>query len=88
MFLRDNRNDSDFSAFVSIWFFEEQKHSLVLIEYLKRFRPDLMPTEQEYPQRCASSSSLPALETLMLHFCSEIRLNHRARQTPDGTPSR
>src|SRR6476469_9215355 len=32
MFLRDNRNDSDFSAFMSIWFFEEQKHSLVLIE--------------------------------------------------------
>src|SRR6185295_16802802 len=31
MFLRDNRNDSDFSAFMSIWFFEEQKHSLVLM---------------------------------------------------------
>ena len=30
MFLRDNRNDSDFSAFMSVWFFEEQKHSLVL----------------------------------------------------------
>ena len=45
MFLRDNRDDSDFSAFMSIWFFEEQKHSLVLIEYLRRFRPDLVPTE-------------------------------------------
>jgi len=31
MFLRDNRNDSDFSAFMSVWFFEEQKHSLVLM---------------------------------------------------------
>ena len=30
MFLRDNRDDSDFSAFMSVWFFEEQKHSLVL----------------------------------------------------------
>ena len=40
MFLRDNRGDSDFCAFMSVWFFEEQKHSLVLIEYLRRFRPD------------------------------------------------
>ena len=47
MFLRDNRDDSDFSAFMSVWFFEEQKHSLVLMEYLRRFRPDLVPTEQE-----------------------------------------
>ena len=31
MFLRDNRADSDFSAFMSVWFFEEQKHSLVLM---------------------------------------------------------
>ena len=31
MFLRDNRHDSDFSAFMSVWFFEEQKHSLVLM---------------------------------------------------------
>jgi len=38
MFLRDNRHDSDFSAFMSVWFFEEQKHSLVLMEYLRRFR--------------------------------------------------
>ena len=29
MFLRDNREDSDFSAFMSVWFYEEQKHSLV-----------------------------------------------------------
>ena len=28
MFLRDNANDSDFSAFMSIWFYEEQKHAL------------------------------------------------------------
>lgn len=47
MFLRDNRDDSDFSAFMSIWFYEEQKHALVLMEYLRRFRPDLCPTEKE-----------------------------------------
>ena len=50
MFLRDYRHDSDFSAFMSIWFYEEQKHSLVLIEYLRRFKPDLMPTEDELHQ--------------------------------------
>src|SRR6267378_6582302 len=47
MFLRDNQDDSDFSAFMSIWFYEEQKHSLVLMEYLKRFRPDMLPKEEE-----------------------------------------
>src|ERR1700674_4480095 len=47
MFLRDNREDSDFCAFMSVWFYEEQKHALVLMEYLRRFRPDLVPSEQE-----------------------------------------
>jgi hypothetical protein len=28
MSVRENQNDTDFSAFISIWFFEEQKHSL------------------------------------------------------------
>jgi hypothetical protein len=80
MFLRDNRNDSDFSAFMSIWFFEEQKHSLVLIEYLRRFRPDLVPTEQELHEVRFEFEPAPALETLMLHFCGEIRLNHWYRR--------
>ena len=76
MFLRDNRDDSDFSAFMSVWFFEEQKHSLVLIEYLRRFRPDLMPTEEELHAVRFEFDPAPPLETLMLHFCGEIRLNH------------
>ena len=76
MFLRDNRGDSDFSAFMSIWFFEEQKHSLVLMEYLRRFRPDLAPTEAELHEVRFEFEPAPPLETLMLHFCGEIRLNH------------
>ena len=76
MFLRDNRGDSDFSAFMSIWFFEEQKHSLVLMEYLRRFRPDLVPTEEELHKVRFEFDPAPELETLMLHFCGEIRLNH------------
>ena len=76
MFLRDNRGDSDFSAFISVWFFEEQKHSLVLMEYLRRFRPDLAPTEAELHEVRFEFEPAPPLETLMLHFCGEIRLNH------------
>jgi hypothetical protein len=80
MFLRDNRHDSDFSAFMSIWFFEEQKHSLVLMEYLRRFRPDLQPSEEELHEIRFEFDPAPALETLMLHFCGEIRLNHWYRR--------
>jgi len=76
MFLRDNRHDSDFSAFMSVWFYEEQKHSLVLIEYLHRFRPHLVPTEEELHAVRFDFDPAPPLETLMLHFCGEVRLNH------------
>ncbi len=83
MFLRDNQDDSDFSAFMSIWFFEEQKHSLVLMEYLKRFRPDLLPTEQELHAVRFTFDPAPALETLMLHFCGEIRLTQWYRRAAE-----
>ncbi|MCK9188227.1 ferritin-like domain-containing protein [Acidithiobacillus sp.] len=76
MFLRDNRNDSDFSAFMSIWFYEEQKHALVLMEYLRRFAPEYLPTEEELHNVRFEFDPAPAMETLMLHFCGEIRLTH------------
>lgn len=74
MFLRDNRHDSDFCAFMSVWFFEEQRHSLVLMEYLRRFRPELVPTEEELHNVRFEFDPAPPNETLMLHFCGEIRL--------------
>jgi len=83
MFLRDNRHDSDFGAFMSIWFYEEQKHALVLMEYLRRFRPDLVPTEDELHAVRFEFDPAPALETLMLHFCGEIRLNHWYRRAAE-----
>jgi hypothetical protein len=83
MFLRDNRHDSDFSAFMSVWFFEEQKHALVLMEYLRRFRPDLVPTHEELHQVRFEFDPAPALETLTLHFCGEIRLNHWYRRASE-----
>ena len=83
MFLRDNRGDSDFSAFMSVWFFEEQKHSLVLIDYLNRFYPELAPTEAELHEVRFEFDPAPPLETLMLHFCGEIRLNHWYRRASE-----
>ncbi|NNC97987.1 MAG: ferritin-like domain-containing protein [Gammaproteobacteria bacterium] len=76
MFLRDNQDDSDFSAFMSIWFYEEQKHSLVMMEYLRRFRPELAPTEEELHAVRFNFDQAPALDTLMMHFCGEIRLTN------------
>ncbi|AKJ29043.1 ferritin [Caldimonas brevitalea] len=76
MFLRDHRDDSDFSAFTSIWFFEQQKHAMVMMEYLLRFRPDLVPTEAELHEVRFEFDPAPALETVMLHFCGEVRLHH------------
>jgi hypothetical protein len=83
MFLRDNRHDSDFSAFMSVWFYEEQKHSLVLMEYLRRFCPNLLPTEAELHAVRFEFDPAPPLETLMLHFCGEIRLNHWYRRAAE-----
>jgi hypothetical protein len=80
MFLRDNAGDSDFSAFMSIWFYEEQKHALVLMEYLRRFRPELVPTTRELDAVRFPFDDAPRFETLMLHFCGEIRLNQWYRK--------
>jgi len=83
MFLRDNRDDSDFSAFMSVWFYEEQKHALVLLEYLRRFRPDLLPTEEELHAVRFAFDPAPPLETLMLHFCGELRLTQWYRRAAE-----
>ena len=68
---------------MSIWFYEEQKHALVLMEYLRRFRPDLVPTEEELHAVRFEFDPAPPLETLMLHFCGEIRLNHWYRRAAE-----
>jgi hypothetical protein len=83
MFLRDNRDDSDFSAFMSIWFYEEQKHALALIEYLRRFRPELVPTDAELHEVRFEFDPAPKLETLMLHFCGEVRLTQWYRRAAE-----
>lgn len=61
MFLRDNQQDTDFSAFISIWFFEEQKHSLALLEYLRRDPPEqLAPLYAPVPHRAGDPRHLSA----------------------------
>ena len=71
MFLRDNQDDSDFSAFVSVRFFDEQKHPLVLMEHLRRSRPDLVPSEAK--QHALRFEFDRALATQTLHFGDEAR---------------
>jgi len=83
MFLRDNAGDADFSAFMSIWFYEEQKHALALMEYLRRFRPELVPTEEELHAVRFEFDPAPPLETLMLHFCGELRLTQWYRRAAE-----
>ena len=46
----------------------------MLIEYLRRFRPELVPTEEELHAVRFEFDPAPPLETLMLHFCGEVRL--------------
>jgi len=53
------------------------------MEYLRRFRPELVPTEQELHDIRFEFDPAPALETLMLHFCGEIRLNHWYRRAAE-----
>jgi hypothetical protein len=68
---------------MSIWFYEEQKHSLVLMEYLRRYRPDMVPKEEELHAVRFTFDPAPALETLMLHFCGEIRLTQWYRRASE-----
>jgi hypothetical protein len=53
------------------------------MEYLRRFRPDLVPTEQELHNVRFEFDPAPPLETLMMHFCGEIRLNHWYRRASE-----
>ena len=80
MFLRDFHEDVDFCAFMSVWFYEEQKHSLVLQEYLRRFRPEFAPSEPELRAVRFEFDPAPPLETLMMHFCGEMRLTQWYRR--------
>src|SRR5487761_1118308 len=74
MFLRDFYTDIDFCSFVSIWFYEEMKHHLVLRKYLERVGETV--EEAELPRLRLTFAEGPAIETLTMHFCGEQRLAH------------
>lgn len=74
MFLRDFYADIDFCSFISIWFYEEMKHHLVLRRYLERCGVDF--EEIDLPKLRLTFAEGPAIETLTMHFCGEQRLAH------------
>ncbi|MET3448789.1 hypothetical protein ABIC76_004149 [Ralstonia sp. 1138] len=75
VFLRDSVEDTDFCAFGSIWYYEEMKHCLVLMEYLRRIDESLVPSRETLRQVNFDTDPASPLETLAMHFCGEIRLN-------------
>jgi Fatty acid desaturase len=72
MFLRDFRDNPDFCQFMSIWYYEEMKHYLVLREYLKAY--GMAPDASRYPELDTELSPSPWAPTLALHYCGELRL--------------
>lgn len=72
MFLRDFQGNPDFCQFMSIWYYEEMKHYLVLREYLKVF--DCAPDFEELPKYDVELDPAPWPATLAMHWCGELRL--------------
>jgi hypothetical protein len=74
MFIRDFYADIDFCSFISIWFYEEMKHHLVLRKYLERCGQTF--EESSLPKLRLTFAPGPAIETLTMHYCGEQRLAH------------
>ncbi len=72
MFMRDFRHDIDFQRFVSIWAFEEGKHSLALERYLRALGEEI--PEDAMQKVYISFDTAPWIETLTMHFLGEQRL--------------
>lgn len=72
MFIRDFYDNLDFCQFISVWYYEEMKHYLVLKEYLKYF--DMAPTEDEMRDLRISFQPSDWRDTLAMHFIGEQRL--------------
>lgn len=71
-FLRDFSFDPDFTSFISVWFYEEMKHFLVLKRYAQ------MLGETISPQECAALrvpvGAANPFNILTVHFIGEFRL--------------
>jgi demethoxyubiquinone hydroxylase (CLK1/Coq7/Cat5 family) len=71
-FIRDFYDDIDFSCFVSIWYYEEMKHTLVLKRYLSAVGVQVADSEFQHMRMSIPPSDKQTI--LMIHFLSEHRL--------------
>lgn len=72
MFMRDFSHDIDFQRFISIWAFEEGKHSLALQRWLGALGEEI--PEQHMNKINITFDTAPWIETLTMHFLGEQRL--------------
>lgn len=72
MFLRDFRHDVDFCQFMSVWYYEEMKHYLVLREYLKAHGVE--PDVSMFDELDVELEPADWRGTLAMHFVGELRL--------------
>lgn len=72
MFIRDFSHDTDFQRFISVWSFEEGKHSLALQRWLEKLDVEL--TTPEMDKINLDFEIAPWIETLTMHFLGEQRL--------------
>ncbi len=71
-FLRDFYDNIDFSCFVSVWYYEEMKHFLVLKRYLSCLGIEIGNSELQPLRMTIPESNQETI--LMIHFLSEHRL--------------
>ena len=74
MFLRDFRWNTDFCQFMSVWYFEEMRHYLVLREYLKVF--GIEPDHEKLGSLDTDLKPAAWSGTLAMHWCGELRLGN------------
>lgn len=72
MFIRDFSHDTDFQRFITVWSFEEGKHSLALERWLGRVGEEI--TAPEMDKVNIDFETAPWIETLTMHFLGEQRL--------------
>jgi hypothetical protein len=74
-FMRDFNDDPELYSFMGVWLFEEQKHFLVQYEYLKRFRPHLVPTPDQIQNVNFTFEPVDNKYSLLfLHHCEELEV--------------
>jgi hypothetical protein len=86
MFLGGFRSDIDFCSFVSVWFYEEMEHHLVLRKYLEHLGE--VVEETELPRLRVSPDEAPAIDALTLRFFGEQRLAQRYATLAATVPER